>query len=209
MGNELLKLLLFGEVYSRVTALVRSPLIVNHPKLDEKIVDFDYLAEYRESFAVNDVFCCIGTTIKKAKSKETFKKVDVEYPIELARLSMEKKAEKFLIITSIGADANSLIFYSKIKGLLEEQLKCIGLNSLQLFRPSLLLGDRKEHRFSEDIGAKIFRGLSFLFTGPLSKFAPIEAKTVALAMYKAAQYSVKGVHVYNSDKIKKLVLCRF
>jgi dTDP-4-dehydrorhamnose reductase len=96
IGNELLQLLLNGEEYEQVVAIVRRPLEVKHSKLVEKVVDFDRMNEYHESFAVDDVFCCLGTTIKKAKTKEAMWKIDVDYPVAIARLASSHGAKKFL-----------------------------------------------------------------------------------------------------------------
>ncbi|MEW6624902.1 MAG: NAD(P)H-binding protein [Bacillota bacterium] len=203
VGNKLLKYLLSGQEYRMIVALVRNPLNIKHPKLEEKIIDFDNISSYKDSFRVNDIFCCVGTTINKAKSREKFKKVDVDYPIKMAKLSKETQVEKFLIISSMGANPNSLVFYSKMKGLLEDQIKDIGLNSLHIFRPSLLLGTRKEFRLGETIGKLLAKVLPFTFIGPLEKYKPIEAETVALGMYRAAQRDVNGIHIYLSNEISK------
>lgn len=201
VGNVLLGHLLSGEEYGKIVALVRQPLGIEHSKLVERVIDFDQMVDVKDSFNVNDVFCCVGTTIKKAKSKKVFKKIDVDYPLEMANYSKEKQVDKFLVISSMGANPNSLFFYSRMKGLLEEQLKEIGLNSLHIFRPSLLLGNRKESRITETIGALLAKGLSLTFVGPLDKYKPIEAKNVALGMYKTAQRDGIGVHTYLSEEM--------
>lgn len=110
VGGELLNCLLTGPEYSKVLILVRKPLGLKHPKLEELLIEFEDLARYKDFFKVNDVFCCLGTTIRKAGSQEAFKKVDVEYPLEIARLTKEMRAEKFLIISSMGANPKSPVF---------------------------------------------------------------------------------------------------
>ncbi len=204
VGNELLKFLLSGQEYAKIIALVRKPLNIKHPKLEEKIINFDNMADHKGFFKVNDIFCCIGTTIKKAKSRAEFEKVDVDYPVEMAKLSKEKQVEKFLIVSSMGANPSSRVFYSRMKGVLEERIKEIGLNSLHIYRPSLLLGNRKEDRIGENAGKLLAKKLLFAFAGPLEKYKPIEAETVALAMYKTAQRDVYGVHIYPSNEISKI-----
>ena len=119
VGNELLHFLLNGTEYEKVIAIVRRPLELSHPKLVETIVDFDQLEKFRENFIADDVFCCLGTTIKKAKTKEAMWKIDVEYPVGIARLASEQGADKFLLISSMGANPNSSVWYSKMKGKLE------------------------------------------------------------------------------------------
>lgn len=204
VGSELLKLLLNGLEYERVIVFVRTSLGLKSPKLKEIVTDFDDLAQYKEYFKVNDVFCCLGTTIKKAGSQEAFKKVDVEYPLEIARLAKEMGAEKFLVISSMGADPRSKVFYSRMKGLLEQELKKVGLGSLHIFRPSLLLGDRKEFRLGESVSASLSRMMPFLFSGPLSRYQPITGKAVAKGMIRAAQSEVKGSFVHLSYEIEKI-----
>lgn len=204
VGNELLHLLLNGEEYDKVVAIVRRPLAEKHPKLEEKIVDFDRLPEYKEIFAVNDVFCCLGTTIKKAKTKEAMWKVDVDYPISIAKLASAEGAGKFLIVSSMNADPNSPIFYPKMKGKLEEEIIKVPFETIAIFRPSLLLGNRNEFRFGERAAGAIFTKVPFLFTGPLKKYKAIEGKTVASAMYMAAKENKPGVTIYPSEKIQEI-----
>lgn len=204
VGNELLQYLLDGKEYDKVIAIVRRPLEKNHPKLDEKVVDFDKLEEYKQSFAADDVFCCLGTTIKKAKTKEAMWKIDVDYPVAIAKLASSQGAKKFLLVSSMNADPNSPIFYSKMKGKLEEAIKQISYESTSIFRPSLLLGNRQEYRLGERAAAAIFTKVPFLFAGPLKKYKAIEGKTVASAMYKAAQGNKPGVTIYPSEQIQEI-----
>ena len=206
VGGELLNCLLIGPEYSKVLILVRKPLGIKHPKLEERVIEFEDLALNKDYFKVNDVFCCLGTTIKKAKSQEAFTKVDLEYPVELARLAKEMQAEKFLVISSMGASSKSRVFYSRTKGFLEQELKGISIKSLHIFRPSLLLGNRKEFRISESITAFLTRGISFIFVGSLKKYRPIDAKIVANGMYKAAQTKLEGIYTYLSDEIAEMSL---
>lgn len=201
VGGELLSLLLDAKEYNKVIVFGRRSLNLKHPKLDEIIIDFEQLDQYKESIRVNEVYCCLGTTIKKAKSKEAFKKVDVDYVLGLGKIAKEMGVEKFLLISSMGANQQSVVFYSKMKGLVEEGLKGIGFNSLHIFRPSLLLGQRQEVRSGETAAAFLSKGLSFLLIGGLRKYKPIQAKVVAKGMYNAAQSTNAGYHTYMSDDI--------
>lgn len=204
VGRELLDCLLMGQEYSKVSVLVRRPLGLKHPKLEERVIKFEDLGQYKDYFKVEDVFCCLGTTIKKARSQEAFKKVDVDYPLEMAILSKVVGSERFLIISSMGANPNSSVFYSRMKGLLEQKLTEIGIKSLYIFRPSLLIGNRKEFRVGERVSAFLSKGLSFIFIGSLKKYKPIAAKTVALGMYSAAQSKPEGIHIYLSHEIVEM-----
>lgn len=205
IGRELVQLLLDSPAYEKVTVLVRRPLSLGHPKLEQVVVDFDRLRDFQAAFAgVQDVFCCLGTTIKKAKSKEAFEKVDYAYPVELAKLAKEHGADKYLIVTAMGSDAQSSLFYNKVKGRVEQTLEKMSLPALLIFRPSLLLGDRDEFRFGEHTAALITQALPFLFAGPLRKYKPIQGRTVAAAMREAAQQSVSGMRVLASNEIAEL-----
>ncbi|PLR95294.1 oxidoreductase [Bacillus sp. T33-2] len=201
-GKELLHYLLESAAYNKVTVLVRKHINIEHQKLEQIVVDFDQLENYEKHFKVNDVYCCLGTTIKKAGSQETFRKVDFDYPITLCKLARKNEVEKFLVITALGAKANSRIFYNRIKGEVEEQVKKIGIPSLHIFQPSLLLGDRAEYRPGEHIAASLTPFFKFFLTGGLRKFRPIRAKDVALAMYLTGQKSVRGTYTYQSDQIE-------
>ncbi|MDP5275987.1 oxidoreductase [Chengkuizengella axinellae] len=201
VGSELLRYLLDSKEYESVTAIVRKPLHITHPKLKEFIVDFEKLHEFEDVFKVNDVFCCLGTTIKKAKTKEAMTRIDVEYPLVMAKLAKKMGAKQFLVISAMQANPNSSTFYSRIKGEMEQELRKVGFDALHVFRPSLLVGDRKEFRLGEKSAEILFKALFFVFIGPLKKYKAIHAKTVASGMLKAAQSEKQGVNVYLSDEI--------
>lgn len=204
VGGELLKVLLSGSQYQHVIALVRRPLEVQHTKLEERIIDFEDLEELEGLPTIDDVFCCLGTTIKKAKTQEVMTRIDVDYPISLANLAKSLGAKQYFVISSMGADAKSNIYYSRIKGLMEIALKGIGFQTLGIFRPSLLLGNRKEFRFGEAAATVMMPVLSMMMVGPLKKYRAIYGSEVARAMYMAAQSGQTGVNIYLSDEIKKM-----
>lgn len=204
IGKELLQFLLNANEYDKVVAIVRRPIGIDHPKLEERIVDFDHLDQYQEIFAVNDVFCAMGTTIKKAKTKEAMWKIDVDYPVAIARLASSQGAKKFLLVSSMNADPGSPIFYPKMKGKLEEEIKQIPFEATAIFRPSLLLGERDEFRFGESAAAAIFTKVPFLFNGPFKKYKAIEGRKVASAMYHVAQKDAPGLTIYPSEKIHEI-----
>ncbi|MCM3573642.1 oxidoreductase [Mesobacillus subterraneus] len=204
IGKELLQFLLNANEYDKVVAVVRRPIGIEHPKLDERIVDFDQLEQDKEIFSVDDVFCALGTTIKKAKTKEAMWKIDVDYPVVIARLASSQGAKKFLLVSSMNADPESPIFYPKMKGKLEEEIRRIPFDTTAIFRPSLLLGEREEFRLGEKAAAAIFTKVPFLFTGPFKKYKAIEGRTVALAMYQAAQKDVPGLTIYPSERIQEM-----
>lgn len=204
VGNELVKMLLSAPEYEKVIVWVRTSMDIEHNKLEEKIINFRELDKYVVDKSVNHVFCCLGTTIKKAKSQEAFLKVDLEYPTVLAKKAKERNVSQFLAISAMGADSGSRIFYNRTKGQLEEELKKVGLPGLHIFRPSLLLGKRKEFRLGEKTVSAAYKALPFIFIGGLKKYKPIQGKTVACAMYKMALSEKNGVNIYGSDMIAKI-----
>ncbi len=204
VGGELLTLLLADADYRQVTVLVRRNLSRTHPKLEQRVVDFRDLAGAADAFEVDDVFCCLGTTIKKAGSQEAFREVDYAYPLESAKLAVRQGAGQYLLITALGANAKSSVFYSRVKGEVEEAIGKLPLRSLHIFRPSLLLGDRQESRTGEKIATAVMKPLGFLLAGPLKKYRGIEARTVARAMLRTAKQNTTGRHAYDSDVIQEM-----
>ena len=207
VGKACLYELLESNSYARVTALVRKPIPLKHHKLHQLVVDFDNLHAVKEELFANDVYCCLGTTIKVAGSQENFKKVDYYYPLELAHLTKLNGADTFLLISAMGADAKSSIFYSRVKGEVEQAIDTIGFQLFGIFRPSLLLGDRTEFRLGEQIAKVVMKGLGWLFVGPLKKYKGIQASTVAKAMVNAASLNrTQGKMIYENDSLFKLAV---
>lgn len=204
VGSHLLRMLLQSDRYSQVISVGRRELAIIHPKLDQQIVDFDNLKKSASELAADDVFCCLGTTIKKAGTKEAFYKVDHTYVTQLAEITLRRNASQFLVVSSMGADAKSRMFYNRVKGEMERDVRALGFQSLHIFRPSLLLGERDEHRTGEEIGARLMKPLSRIMFGPLRKYRPIQAETVASAMLKVAAQDLKTDKVYLSDEIERL-----
>lgn len=200
-GSHLLKVLLNSEVYDKVISFVRRSSKISHPKLVQHIVDFDDTETYNEYMEGNDMFCCLGTTIKKAGSQEAFEKVDLTYPIQFAKAAATKGIKQFSIISSVGANPESGNFYLRTKGKCEEELRKLPFQSISIFRPSLLEGNRKEFRIGEKLAEYVMRILSVFFIGKLKKYRPIKSKCVAESMYRVAQQSTVGFHIYESDEI--------
>lgn len=203
-GTRLLKILLTSDIYDRVISLVRSDIKISHPKLEQYVVDFDNPESYENLIEGNDMFCCMGTTIKKAGSQSAFQKVDLEYPVQLAKVAATNGVKRFSIISSLGANPNSGNFYLRTKGKCEEELRKLGFQSTSIFRPSLLVGNRKEFRLREKIGEILMRLLSIFMIGGLRKYRAIKVQTVAYAMYQIAQKNTVGYHIYESDEIEKI-----
>jgi uncharacterized protein YbjT (DUF2867 family) len=204
VGNELVKVLIQQDKYEKIHLLVRKPIEVKHSNCEQHVLDFDQLHNYSELFHVTDVFCCLGTTIKKAKTKAAFRKVDYEYPFEAAKLASISGVEKFLIITAMGSNSKSMIFYNQVKGQVEESLAKLNLPSVHIFRPSLLLGKRAEFRFGEKMAEKSSALLNAVMVGPLRPYKAIEARNVATAMAAVAGTSKMGVNIYPSQEIERI-----
>ncbi|HEX9704264.1 MAG TPA: oxidoreductase [Gemmatimonadales bacterium] len=204
VGGHILRLLLEDAAYERVTALVRRGLPVSHRKLVQREIDFDLLRDLAATSRVNDVFCALGTTMRQAGSRDAFYKVDFTYVTELARLASNQRASQFLMVSSLGANPRSRVFYNRVKGEAEEAVQRLRFDAIHLFRPSLLVGDRKEFRPAERLGIVLARLVTPVLVGPLRPYRPIHAETVARAMVRAAREGRRGVHVYRSDKIQAL-----
>jgi uncharacterized protein YbjT (DUF2867 family) len=204
VGSELLKLLIDSEAYQEIHVLTRRSLEMNSPKMIEHIIDFDKLDQFEVDSSIDHVFCTLGTTIKKAKTKENFRKVDYDYVLALGKKAKEWNSKKFLVVSSIGANAKSSIFYSRVKGEIEQSLENLKLNHLFIFRPSLLLGDRKEHRTGEKAAINLYKIIDPLFFGPFKKYKGIQAHQVAQGMLKTAFHNDKPFQIFESDAIHNL-----
>ena len=204
VGGFCTDLLLQHKAYSKVLVLTRRSLKKKHEKLVEHIVDFDQLESYESLIKADDVFCCIGTTIRKAGSKDAFYKVDYTYAHKVAKLALDNGANQFLLISSVGADPDSLFFYTRVKGELEQAIKRLPYWSIHIFQPSVLLGERNENRWGEEIAARITKGLDNLLGGFLTKYRPVEAEVVAKAMVSASQKFKEGIFIYPSHYLQGL-----
>jgi uncharacterized protein YbjT (DUF2867 family) len=197
-------MLLADDAWSQVVVLARRRLPASHPKLVARLVDFDRLGQLSGFPRVTDVFCALGTTIARAGSRPEFYKVDFTYVAETARLGAVSGARQFLLVSALGADPASNIFYSRVKGEAEEAVKKLPLAGIQIFRPSLLSGERTETRPLERLGVAVFSALSFAMLGPLRRYRPVAAADVARAMLEVARRETPGVHVYEPDRIEEL-----
>lgn len=204
VGNEVLNLLLTDDHFDKVKVFVRKPLPINHPKLEQHIMDFDLIYKSTELVKGDILFCCLGTTIKTAGSKEEFKKVDYAYPLAFAKIAKQNGLKKFILISSIGATSNTSNFYLKVKGDIEKELEKLKFESLVIVRPSMLLGERKEFRLGELIGKAVMNLVSIFFIGKFKKYKAIEARTVAKAMVELSVSDLAGVSIVQSDKLMEM-----
>jgi uncharacterized protein YbjT (DUF2867 family) len=200
IGEALLGLLLKSDQYDQVVALTRRPLARSEPKLVQVITDLAGLDEQIRAIRPTHVFCCLGTTMAKAGSKEKFYEVDFVYPYHLGQITHKLGAEKFLLVSALGADKNSSIYYNRVKGEVENALQTLDFQSLHVFRPSLLLGNRKEKRPGEDAAKRLYKFFGFII--PI-KYKAIEAEKVAKAMMAAAAHPAKGFFIHPSGEMQQ------
>lgn len=181
IGKHLTKLLLNNPAYSTVKVFVRRSPSISNPKLEEHFVNFNEIDKWKSSITGDDLFSAMGTTIRKAGSKEAQYKIDVTYQYEFAKAASENEVKNYFLVSSAGANAKSKLFYMKIKGELEEKVKLLPFTKIRIFRPSLLLGERPEKRFGEKAAENILKIVVPIFPF-LKNQRPIEGKKVAMAM---------------------------
>lgn len=187
-----------------MTAFVRKELPLSDPKLVQRVIDFDRIARLSTFPRVDDVFCCLGTTLRTAGTQDAFYRVDFTYVYELARLASLSRSRQFLLVSSMGASPKSHIFYSRVKGEVEEAVRKLAFEGLYIFRPSLLAGQRSESRRGETAMNTVLSAVSFALIGPAAKYRPIKAEAVASAMVRVARQGYRGVHLFESDRIREL-----
>lgn len=206
VGGYLLDALLESELYDRVVALGRRPVAREHPKLAQHTVDFGRLPGADASWApAADVYCALGTTIRAAGSEDAFRRVDFAYPLALANAGLAWGAERYFVVSSVGADAGSRVFYSRVKGELEEALRGLGYRALVIARPSLLLGSRAELRLGERVAAPVMRAAAPLMVGPLARYRPVHAEAVGRALVRAAERdTARGERCLDSHELAVL-----
>lgn len=203
VGSQVLRLLLEDPTYGRVTVLARRELPLSHKKLEQRIASFDRLSQITDFPRVHDVFCCLGTTMKQAGSPDAFRKVDFTYVVELARVAVRHRASQFLLVTAVGADPQSRILYSRVKGEAEEAVRRLQFESIHIFRPSLIVGARAQSRPTERVAWLLSLLIAWAFFGPLARYRPIRAETMARAMVRIAREASRGTHVYESREIRR------
>ena len=168
-------------------------------------MDLDNMEDRKSDLDAHDYYCCLGTTMRKAGSKENFIKIDHDYPITLAKIAMESPSfDQFLMVTAVGANSSSPLFYNEVKGKVEDSLKELGMKKLHIFQPSLLLGPREDFRFLEELAKAFSWILTFFVIGSKKRLWSIKGSEVAKAMLKVAMRSGEGVKTYKPFKIRNL-----
>lgn len=201
VGSECLRLLQDDGGFSRVLVFTRRPLsvkpdgAVDRPKLETHVLDFEQIERQGKALALDQIVCTLGTTIRKAGSRQAFRNVDFDYPLAIARIALAQGAHHFLLVSALGANAGSRWFYNRVKGELEAAILALPFRSHTIVRPSLLLEKRAEFR----LGEKIAEWLAFLMP---EKYKPVSAVAVAKALVASAREDRTGKRIIESIEIR-------
>lgn len=201
VGKALLQLLLASDRYAKVIVVGRRPVALEHPKLTQVITDLGQLEALHLRLIADDVYCCLGTTQQQAGSKAAFYEVDFLYVVKLAAVTAANFAAQFLVVSALGADAESRFYYNRVKGEMEAAVRQTPFRAIHIFRPSLLLGPRDKPRLGERIGAVLLSLAGPLLRGGWHKYQPVEAATVAQAMLRAAEDDGSGIKIHGSEEL--------
>jgi uncharacterized protein YbjT (DUF2867 family) len=203
IGSELLQVLLSDPSYTHVRVLVRKLLPIEHPKLEQQITDFANLQDFKDKIGSGDIiFCCIGTTMKNMKgNKDLYYSIDHDLAIHAANFGISHGFTQFALVSAVGAKKGSSNFYLNLKGSTEEDVKKYPFQAIHIFRPSVLLGSRKEKRFGEGIAQRLMSAIRAILP---SKYKPIEGRQVAISMKESVKRPRSGVHVYHYKEMMDL-----
>jgi len=204
IGSHLLSALIESAEISRILLVLRKPLNITDSKVDELIVNFDELESFSSDIKGDIIYSCLGTTRAKTPDSGQYRKIDLEYPLELAEIGIRNGVTQFHLVSSFGANASASNSYLKLKGELENELKKLSIPSLHIYQPSLLTGKRKESRLVEKFAISAFKLIDLLLIGPLKQFRSIKAETVARAMLNQSLKELKGTFIYPSIQIQEL-----
>lgn len=199
VGTQLVQQLLADDRFSKVIVFGRRPLGIANPKLEEHLIDFDKPEAWQHLVKGDVFFSSLGTTLKQAGGQSQQYKVDYFYQYKFAEIAAQNGVPAYVLVSSSGANKDSMIFYSRMKGTLEEAVKKLGFQSLNIIQPGLLHGDRKEERFGEELAYKVMHFLDRV--GIAGKYRPYEDKVVARAMINAGIAAQSGVHTYTLGDI--------
>jgi uncharacterized protein YbjT (DUF2867 family) len=204
VGGNVLDLLLDDPAYGRVVVLGRRAIDRTHPRLEQHVADLERVEEHAGLFAVDDVFCCLGTTIRAAGSQQAFRRVDHDYVVASARAAAAAGARRYLLVTAAGADSGSRFFYNRVKGDAEAGVSAQRFEGVVILRPSLILGPRAERRTMEALFQRLAPALNAVLVGPLARYRAVDARAVARAMVRLAKERPRGVRTVENDEILRM-----
>jgi uncharacterized protein YbjT (DUF2867 family) len=196
VGSYLLDELLNDADYEKVMIVVRKNLNISHPKLETIIGNYHSLPDLKRNIVADEIFITLGTTRKNTPDKGEYYQTDHDYPVLAAKIAKEKGAKSVFVVTAVGANANSGIFYVKTKGEIERDIIALDFEHTHIFRPSMLMGNRKEHRPLEKTFIKIWSVINRIFIGKLNRYRGIDGAAVAKAMINAAKNQSEKVKIY-------------
>jgi len=199
-GGVLLKKLLKDTAYESIKLFSRSSVNNPDPKIEEHLIDMFELEKEHENFKADEVYVCIGTTKGKTPDKETYKKIDKGIPVAAAKLSKQNNINTYLVISALGANANSGVFYNKVKGEMQNEVLAQKIQNTYIFQPSLISGDRDESRFWENVAKKAMSVLNVVMIGGLKKYRSIHPEQIASAMKWVANNGYQQ-QILESDEI--------
>jgi uncharacterized protein YbjT (DUF2867 family) len=202
VGNCLVEELKDNASYSSIEVFTRTPIDSRHEKINQHLIDFNRLEEYASLFKGDDLFICLGTTIRKAGSVRKVEEIDRDLPARIAQIASENGVSRIAVVSSLGANPSSRNYYLRIKGEMEAAIRKIQFEQIVIARPSMLTGRRKEFRFGEVIGKIFMTVTGFLLLGPARKYRSISGQTVAAAMIALIQSPHREI-VYQSDELQK------
>ncbi len=204
IGNCCLRRLLTHQAYEKVISIGRRPMKASHPKLIHYEVDMSQSDNYRHLMKGDDLFICLGTTMKKAGNRETFYEVDHNMVFTIAKTGSLQGMNQLIFVSTIGADSRSLIYYLKVKGELEDDVSRLPYWAVHIMRPSVLLGHRDEQRPAEQLAGIVAKGLQRFSGSVIGDIAPIDADEVAKAMVQSAQSLEQGRHIHHGSEIIRM-----
>ncbi|WP_044400927.1 NAD(P)H-binding protein [Lacinutrix sp. Hel_I_90] len=199
-GGKVLQQLLADARYSKIILFSRSACEISHDKIEEHLIDLFELENYKKDFVADDVFCCIGTTKAKTKDEVLYKKIDYVIPVAAAKLAAENGINNFIVISALGADAESKLFYNRIKGLMENTVLSKNIDTIYVMQPALIGGEREEKRLGEYVAKVLMKLINPFLIGALKKYKSIHPETIASAMVWLAN------NPYESGRIKSGVI---
>ena len=201
VGMNLVKELLEDEAFSEVVVFVRKPFPLEHAKLRIVTGELSKISSFSSELKGDVYFSCLGTTIKTAGSQDNFRKVDFHGVVSFGRLAFTHKAQKFIVISASGAHSQSKIFYNRVKGETEKALKDLGLKTLIIFRPGLLVGQREEKRTGEKLAVQSYRVLRHVLPVKASKTLATEVPVLVQRMVLASKSDASGIQIIESREI--------
>jgi len=202
-GGILLQKLIADKTYTKIKLFSRNSVVIKSYKLEEHLIDLLDLNKSKELFTADEVFCCIGTTAFKTKDKKVYRTIDYGIPVSAAKLAIKNNISTFVVVSSMGANASSTVFYNKTKGEMERDVLKQNIKNTYILRPSLIGGNRTEIRVGERIGKGIMSVINPLFLGSLKKYKMIPAEKIASCMQILAK-SDTNQSIFSSDQIVEI-----